>query len=178
MINSGEKAPSAQEQVGIISKILKVASIPAGAATGYYFGAASISDSTYNRLKRNSVLAAKYDPERPAAVLIKSMKPISEKFNDAASAISNNNTEQASKILSETIPELDKIVVKEINQHMKSAGLGPIWKKWKFVHASDKNRALLDAFTAAGITIGAILAVSNSRTLSAMFTGNDKETSR
>jgi hypothetical protein len=177
MINSGEKAPSAQEQVGIISKILKVASIPAGAATGYYFGAASISDSTYNRLKRNGVMSVKLDGGE-VPISIKSMEPVNKAYKNVVKHISDNNHEQAAKILTETIPELDKVVVKEINQHMKTVGLGPIWKKWKHVHTSDRNRALLDAFTAAGITIGAILAVSNSRTLSAMFTGNDKETSR
>jgi hypothetical protein len=136
---------------GLISKVLKIAAAPFAAAAGYWFGATRVRDSTYSRLKRRGLrVYSQHEPE------------LTKVFEDAkALHAAGDKTID----LAEKVAPLDKLVVADMDAQMREFGLGTFRKRWNFIHKSQKQHALMEAFTAAGITLGAMFAIANSKTI-------------
>jgi hypothetical protein len=58
---------------------------------------------------------------------------------------------------------------------MKNMGLdGPI-KKWGFIHKANRQKAIVEGLTVAGITVGSMLAVANIKSIKEFFLGDPDE---
>jgi hypothetical protein len=175
---------------GILSIALKWLSIPVTVFAGYFFGATHVHNAAYDRARRHNLIgptpAQKLDEknqpifkdngepvlvkEKPTIILGK-VDAVNQGFKDAAAEL----VDKGSVDLNKTIPTLDKAANAEIKESMKKIGLGNIFKQWDNIHASDKQEALMRAFTAAGITIGALFAIANTKTISQALARKDAD---
>jgi hypothetical protein len=128
------------------SKALKLLTYPVSALVGYKIMKSQIRDATYDNLKRYDA----FEDIRPAHH--DQLHKMIERFQKG----------EPVNILKETVRQQEKYQA-QLTARFKELGLGTIEKQWEFIHKSQKQNVLLNGFTAAGITIGALLTMANSK---------------
>jgi hypothetical protein len=160
------------EKPGIVSKTLRVIAYPVSAFAGYWVAKQRIRDSAYENAKFHNAFGAKGEMVRRGEEGV-------QKFHEKLKEIGT----EAQKAIRDGTP-FD--IVEKVGHHhaahkqdveagLKAVGLGPLYKRWKFNTPHQKNMAILDGVTIAGISIGALLTMADSKTLSHLFVSKDRE---
>ena len=169
------------QKTGILSKLLKVLTVPLAAGAGYWFGQTSIRDSAYDNAKTHGAfddMNKDHFSYNGKSTGKNYHDTLSEVGSEALKAVKNEKTFDIVEKASHLHVEREAQVAKRLEQ----IGLGTLGKQWKFTSKYQRQQALMNAFTAAGITIGALLSIADTKMISQAFTrkqsGNEEERSR
>jgi hypothetical protein len=146
---------------GPVAKALGILAYPISAFTGFWVTRQSARSSVYDNAMFHDLTADLRNP------LVEEAKA---KGREAAATIKAGGKVD----FYEMTKEMHQNFSKDIETRMEGATLGKLHKKWKFMMPHQKHKALIHGFTAAGISIGALLAMANSKTVSNLFL-NDKD---
>lgn len=148
------------DEVGWGSKALKLLGFPIAAISGYWSGSVSIRNSAYDNAKEHGLFDDFHSSSHD------SMKNIGAK---ARQAISEG---KPFDILTESVP-LHTMRDAQIAERLEKVGLGNFEKQWKFTSRYQKQNALLNGLTVAGIAIGAIFSMAHSKAVQKLFTKHE-----
>jgi hypothetical protein len=160
----------------LLSKALKVVSLPVAAISGYIVTSINIRHSAYENAKDHGMfkdLSGSYKDAKGNEVITprqEAMHALGEKVM-AAEKIG-----QRVDVLAESIP-LHANYGKSFTKRMETAKLGSFVKQWRFTSPFQQQNALINGLTVAGVAIGAILSIANMKTIQHAFSSQDAEKS-
>jgi hypothetical protein len=151
---------SQSNKPSLLSRVLKVAAYPIAAVTGYWFTKTSIRGSVYDNVRNHQVLDDLRDPV---------MEEMRVRGRDAAQKAKRGEHVDFFK-------EVEAIHVNyaaKVDERLEKLTLGTLGQQWKFTQKHQKQQALMNGFTAAAITIGALLSIAHSKTISQTLNHRD-----
>lgn len=154
---------------GLLSKIVRVLAYPVSAGAGYWVARRRIYDSAYDNAKFHGVFGDEGKILRDGE-MVDHYEALKQEGKKACEALQRG---EMYDIVAAT-KDLHAGHAADVEKGLKSVGLGTLGKQWKFTNPHQKNMALLDGFAIAGISIGALLTMANSKTVSNLFS-RDKD---
>jgi len=145
-----------ENQPNPFSNTLKMMAYPLSVAIGWYYGHVTIRNKTYDRIKRYGG----FDDILPNHV--KNMEELVRPHGEL-----RNITHEFAPLHGE--------FTGKISQRMRELGFKNTHDYMKGLHHNEKLEAALTAFTAAGITLGVILSIADSKTMLNMMNPEEKE---
>jgi len=162
------------QKSGFFAKALNVAAYPISGLLGLWTTANDVHYAAYVKLKTQKRADGK-----------------SIAFGDLEEKYGAQYAENGAKLVAGSIDAgefLSKdLAIKELHSpqvgaRMAAAGLGNEWlglkklpQKWQFIGRDGKQRAVISGLTIAGISIGALLTIANSKSLGSLLGGKEKE---
>jgi hypothetical protein len=143
-------------ETGFLSKALKVLAFPVAAVSGYWFAQTSIRNSAYDNAKFTGAVKGVSEPHRDA------LQKIGEKAN---AIIEKGKTFDLPKEVRPLFEEHAPLVTKRL----EDLNLGTLRKQWGFTSKYQKQQAIMNGLTAAGIAIGAVLSIANMKSIQQAF---------
>lgn len=159
-------ATEAKETPHPLNRMLAVAAFPISALTGYWTASVTAHHASYNKAKGLGT------------------------FDDLSAIASSKGKADIQDALKGeiTTEEFGQRVIKNTEafrtpgfERMEKLGLQyshdlkTFKNKWNFMSLESRQTALLNGLAVSGITIGAVLSMANSKTLTNMFSGKSKE---
>lgn len=135
-----------EEVENIFSKMLKLVAYPVSAFSGYVFSKQIIRNATYDNLKYTGAFEDIREPHY-------------KRLNDVTKRFMNK---EPVDVIGET-GQLHEAFKSRLSERIEEMGLGTLKKQWEFIHTTQKQNAMLTGFTAAGISIGALLTMANNK---------------
>ncbi len=148
---------------GFVAKAIKVIAMPIAAASGYWVAARRIYVNAYDNAKEHGLFRDLINGERKQGM---------ERIGAKAVAAAKAKTEY--EILEESIP-FHKVHTDKVLERFKDVGLGSTRKRWGFLRTDQKQAAIIEFMTVAGIAIGALLTVANNKTISHLFSNEQEQ---
>lgn len=152
-----------QEESGIMPRILRVIAVPVALITGFFAARTSVHNSAYNQAK---MLGAFDD------ILSKSTP---ESRADIQELI--NHTIDKTEFLKRSMKTKTAYFVAG-NARMEEMGLTNFVKKWNYMARADRQVVARSGLAGVGVTLGALLTISDSKALSKLFSTYSKKDSK
>jgi hypothetical protein len=152
------KTPAVENEPAKSSGAPNIAAYAVSGAVGLGYGASAVSNDFYNHLRNREVFK---DPKD------KLDKTIRDLFD-----VQKNHSGDVSKELREA----NRAYTKEVKEIIKSKGYGSLLKRFGSLNTNHKLDIGMKVFTAAGISLGVMFAVTNSKSLfSSIFSDKGKD---
>lgn len=149
-----EQTQNTQEQEsGLLSKVLKVAAYPISAVAGLWSAKAGIESSTYDSLLFLHAIDDIRDP-----VVEEGRKKGVELSKKAAAGMTVD-------LHTETEPVFSKYR-QDMQTRYERFSLGTLRQKWRHTQPHQRTGIIIQGVTGAGIALGTLLAVANSKPIS------------
>lgn len=156
------KTVDSDEQQGPVSQIVKLAAYPISVGLGLWAARVNISDACYNTIR---------DFDGFGDFLQQRRIGLGDKFRAA-----RRNIEAG--ISNEGFPNIvraDRLDYFPIVEQRKlDLGIKNVFDEIKFIHRSHKQTAIINGLTIGAVSLGALLAVANSRAVNNLFAKSDK----
>jgi len=162
-ITQSAVTPENREEDGIVSKILRVIAFPVAAMTGFFAARTSVHNSAYNQAK---MLGA---------------------FDDILSEATPKSRADIQELVNHTIDTAEYLKrsakIKSAYQavgdvRMKELGLSNFVRKWKYMAKADQQVVTRAGLAAAGVTLGALLSIADSKLFTRLFSSHSKKDSK
>ena len=160
MAHNSENTP---ESDGFVSKAIKALTFPIAAVSGYWVAARRIYVNAYDNAKEHGLLKDLVNGKRKEG-----LEAIGREALAAVAANKQYN------ILEKSVP-FHNAHNEKVLEHFKKIGLGTTGKRWQFLRGDQKQAAMIEFMTVAGIAVGALLTVANNKTISHLL-GREQET--
>lgn len=150
-----ENEPKTADKPSFINKAADVLAYPISAAAGIYTFVSSVDDKLYDTLKKN-------------------ISSLETKLNSSKTEFQT----EIEKNVTKTSEELQKFHGRNSDiykNELKSRKIDSFWKKLKGIHSDQRTDAAIIAFTAAGIGLGVLLTIANSKGLMDKINAKEKE---
>lgn len=149
---------------GMLTRILKVAAYPIAVISGYWVTKVTVHNYAYDNAKFMKGVKSISEPHRSA------LQAIGE---EADAVIKNGGTYD----LPAKVSPLFEKHTPAVAERLEKLGLGTLRKQWNFTSTYQQHQAVINGLTAAGIAIGSLLMIANSKTFSRMFSKQEKNNS-
>lgn len=147
----------AQEKTSLLEKAVRLFAFPIAGISGLWAGHVSLRSSTKNTAKDFGVFA-RIDKERIPVSTATTMKRLA-----GETSVAEFLAEDAANKAEYT---------RQVGVELEKLGLNKTANQWKYVSQISKQRAVIEGMTVAGIAVGALLTITESKLLSRMFTHN------
>ena len=151
------------EKDGFLSKAIKVLTLPVAAISGYWVAARRVYVNAYDNAKDHGIFKDLVNGERK-----RGLDEIGKEALDAVAAHKEYD------ILAKSVPFHETHNAKVL-ERFKAVGLGTTAKRWKFLRVDQKQAAMIEFMTVAGIAVGALLTLANNKTISHAFSNNEPQ---
>jgi len=140
-------------ELGVLGNLIKAIAYPFSAIVAAWTTRNSIRDSVYDELKKHGAFKTLLDGHELKMGQLLQNPPTVEK---------------AIQTIEDKI-KLDKEFYNKTTDLLKERKLDGISRQWKFINLSNKQNAVLRGMTVMGITLGALIAIANSKTFTDLF---------
>ena len=154
------ESQSSQEQSSLVGKAVKILSYPLAALSGFWAAKVSVHNSAYNTAKSLGAFDDILESATP-----KSKMDIKEGVQGIIDTAECYRRSIVNKLSYQKLAD----------ERMEKIGLDSFAKKWNYMAKANKQDAVLIGMTVFGVAIGALLTMSNSKTLNNLFSKDSSQ---
>jgi len=152
-------ATQKEDNPHFINRMIKIVAYPISLAAGFLVTNTSVRDSAYQKAKKRGGfddIEIKFGGKDRQDLVLKNSQLITQE-EWLERAIKNKLSHSAA-----------------VQEKMEELGINRFASKWKYINRGNKQKAIIDGLTVAGISIGAILTIANTKSLTEFFFGESK----